>query len=240
MVEDVCLFKEENGRWARLGLSFYVCLLVTVVLQKSGRLPRPSREIEFKAALSMLLSDLVVAFRSTVRVSSQRLVRWSCPDEGWVKFNVDGSPRGNPGEAGARGILRNDTGGWCMGFSCYLGPQSNMFAELWAIRQGLLIAWDKGFRSLIVETDSLEAIHNIQSKPPHSPFLALLSDIKELMQREWRCKLGHVLREANACADFLAKLGPSLPNDLTIWATPPPGLRMFLLSDASGTFHLRL
>lgn len=58
--------------------------------------------------------------------------------------------------------------------------------------------------------------------------------------REWRCKLGHVLREANACADFLAKLGPSLPNDLTIWATPPPGLRMFLLSDASGTFHLRL
>ncbi|XP_041027024.1 uncharacterized protein LOC121267244 [Juglans microcarpa x Juglans regia] len=37
--------------------------------------------------------------------------------EGWVKLNIDGCSLGNPGDAGARGIIRNSTGEFISGFA---------------------------------------------------------------------------------------------------------------------------
>ncbi|KAL7246655.1 hypothetical protein ACSBR2_001705 [Camellia fascicularis] len=36
-------------------------------------------------------------------------------------------------------------------------------AELWAIWVGLQIAWEEGFRFIVVESDSLEALHAMQT-----------------------------------------------------------------------------
>ena len=35
----------------------------------------------------------------------ERLVRWTWHTEGNIKLNVDGSSRGNPGNAGFRGLI---------------------------------------------------------------------------------------------------------------------------------------
>lgn len=44
---------------------------------------------------------------------------------------------GNPGSAGAGGLIRNHLGEWIAGFSRNLGWTTNTVAELWALRDGL-------------------------------------------------------------------------------------------------------
>lgn len=43
-------------------------------------------------------------------VRRPKLVSWNRPREGWVKFNVDGSCRGNPSTCGGGRVIRDDRG----------------------------------------------------------------------------------------------------------------------------------
>jgi len=54
-------------------------------------------------------------------VHSEVGVKWDPPNEGWVALNTDGTARGNPGQAGAGGVIRGDRGEWIAGFSENLG-----------------------------------------------------------------------------------------------------------------------
>jgi len=40
------------------------------------------------------------------RVRTESLIQWVAPPKQWIKLNVDGTSKGNPGVAGAGGILR--------------------------------------------------------------------------------------------------------------------------------------
>ncbi|KAL9396149.1 hypothetical protein Peur_010402 [Populus x canadensis] len=82
-----------------------------------------------------------------------------------------------------------------------------MVVELEAIRQGLL-AWDFGYRQVVMESDSLEAVHAISIGVPRShPSLYIISDISHPCLRNWSVSFEHTLREVSRGADFLAKLG---------------------------------
>ena len=61
-------------------------------------------------------------------------------------MNTDGSGQGNLGFVGGGGVLRDSQGNWINGFSMHIGFVTNNAAELWAIRQGLLIAWEFGYK----------------------------------------------------------------------------------------------
>ena len=63
---------------------------------------------------------------------------------------------------------------------------------------------------------------------------AVVAGIKQWLPRDWEITVTHVLREANACADWLAKLGSSGNDQLTVWNTPPEGLRSYLRADYMG------
>lgn len=39
------------------------------------------------------------------KVAAKRLVAWSPPSSGVLKFNVDGASKGNPGPCGAGGVI---------------------------------------------------------------------------------------------------------------------------------------
>lgn len=65
--------------------------------------------------------------------------------------------------------------------------------------------------------------------------------IKSLLWRPWRVELQHTLREGNAPADFMAKLGPDFISvQVVLFQAPPPGLDPLLLADRLGVAHLRL
>uniref|UniRef100_A0A6N2MZS1 RNase H type-1 domain-containing protein n=1 Tax=Salix viminalis TaxID=40686 RepID=A0A6N2MZS1_SALVM len=81
-------------------------------------------------------------------------IGWKYPAEGWIKLNVDGCSKGNPGIAGAGGVIRDHMGTWIGGFARNIGICSSVTAELWAIYEGLKLTWDKGFRKVYLESDS--------------------------------------------------------------------------------------
>ena len=76
------------------------------------------------------------------------------PQFPYLKLNTDRSALGNPGLAGAGGVLRDHKGQWISGFSLRGGFATNNMAELAAVRQGLEMAWNKGYKLLHLELDS--------------------------------------------------------------------------------------
>ncbi|KAL8151271.1 hypothetical protein V2J09_021079 [Rumex salicifolius] len=57
-------------------------------------------------------------------------ISWIKPMEGWFKLNTDGASKGNPGAAGAGGVIRNHSGEWVIGFAANLGVCTAPKAEL--------------------------------------------------------------------------------------------------------------
>lgn len=56
-------------------------------------------------------------------------------------MNSDGCAKGNPGEAGAGGLIRDARGQWLVAFTCDLGICTSVTAGI-----RLSLAWDEGYR----------------------------------------------------------------------------------------------
>ncbi|KAL2235277.1 UNVERIFIED_CONTAM: putative ribonuclease H protein [Sesamum indicum] len=97
------------------------------------------------------------------------IVKWIKPDREWLKLNMDGASKGNPGVAGAGGIIRNYLGQTVFVFQEHLGLMTNTAAELNAIYRGVKLCIDNNIRKIWVETDANIAIKLISS-PPKGPW----------------------------------------------------------------------
>ena len=114
-------------------------------------------------------------FNGRGRVPKQEcLIRWIPPPESVVKVNVDGASERNPGRAGIGGLIRGETGIWLGGFAESVGKASNIAAELWGILKGMQLAWGKGYRDVIVETDSKVGLELIEDAVATSPYHNLI------------------------------------------------------------------
>ncbi|KAK8690240.1 hypothetical protein V6N13_088941 [Hibiscus sabdariffa] len=102
------------------------------------------------------------------------LGRWCPPGDGWMKLNSDGVRSSLDGDASCGGVLRDHNGGWIRGFSKFIGKCSVVEVELWGIARGLDLAWDMGYRRVMVESDSADALHLLQGRSTGSgPFSIL-------------------------------------------------------------------
>ena len=157
---------------------------------------------------------------------------------------MDGCSKGNPGIAGAGGVLRDQMGSWIRGFARNIGICSSVTAELWAIYEGLLLTWDKGFRKVVLESDSRVAVgfitgDNVRVDKNYN----LIMQIKNMVSREWEVEILHVYREANCVADWLANFGLTrelLDRGADIITDPPSGLYTLLYYDLIGSTVPRL
>ncbi|KAL0439129.1 UNVERIFIED_CONTAM: hypothetical protein Slati_2395900 [Sesamum latifolium] len=77
-----------------------------------------------------------------------RVVRWATPSPAWFKLNSDGSSLGNPGPAGADGIIRDAEGQVRLAYQVALGTTTSVIAELTAVWHGLEIAMANGLAPL--------------------------------------------------------------------------------------------
>ena len=95
-------------------------------------------------------------------------------------------------------------------------------AELWALRDGLTLASQLGIGYLEVELDA-KVIVEMLNKADNSNkiFSPLILDCRSLMANLTQVQVAHVFREANMCADFLAKKGCCMREDFVIFDASP-------------------
>lgn len=130
--------------------------------------------------------------------------RWELPPKGVIKLNCDGSYREEQAVMGAGGVFRNDQGRWLLGFH-NAGLGGNAFeAEAMALRDGLELAWARGFRNIICEVDSRELLGSLQSSELDS-FVPMVQQIRSMLERPWQVAIRGIQRKCNQVADFIAK-----------------------------------
>ena len=140
-----------------------------------------------------------------------QFIRWHASPNPYVTLNTNGSALSNLGVVGAGGMLRDHLGYWIAGFSLHLSIATNNIAELEAVRQGLEMAWQLGFKFIQLEIDSnvVRTWLTDTTVCYLTHMMPLICDRRSLMDRDWVVQVHHIYREANACADTLAKRGRS-------------------------------
>lgn len=124
------------------------------------------------------------------------------------KLNTDGATK-RTGESSAGGLIRDHNGKWLAGFCMNIGSCSVTVAELWGLRQGLLVAWHKGIRWLHMEVESLSVVKLVDNCVVlTNEYTPLVYSIKDLLGRDCHINITHVYREAKLCSIFPCKLCP--------------------------------
>lgn len=95
---------------------------------------RPPRNFDRCSAILQLIEDYNISKRVTIVDNSQTLhqsviVTWELPEHEWYKLKFDGVLKGKIG-VGCGGLIRNDHGGWVIGFHRFLGLCSIARAEI--------------------------------------------------------------------------------------------------------------
>jgi ribonuclease HI len=143
-------------------------------------------------------------------------------------------------DAGFGGLIRNNFGSFLKGFYGKVSHASVLFAEIMAILQGLEICWLNGFRNLVCYSDSLLAVTLIrEGVSAYHKYANEIQCIRHLLRRNWNVEVKHTLREGNACADVLAKMGAATNSPLVIMDDPPSQLFSALSADARGVVFTR-
>ena len=123
----------------------------------------------------------------TFKIHISQTVKWTAPIEPFIKLNMDGSSLDNPSMAGVGGLLRDSSELWISGFSLSIGITTNNMAELGAVRQGLMLAWELGFKFIHLEIDSMTMLSWLTAKTSNFPpnVFPLLCDCRSVMEWAW-------------------------------------------------------
>ncbi|XP_039026364.1 uncharacterized protein LOC120159936 [Hibiscus syriacus] len=131
---------------------------------------------------SRLTEEVFHAYRQKVRniIPQRHVVNrdvvWSKPLGGWIKLNTN-SARNPSSGLSTYGVLRDEHAEWIAGFGQILGYCSVIDAELWGLYKDLLLTWNMNHRSIIVESDSKEAIVVLQGEPKIDGISSMASDL---------------------------------------------------------------
>ncbi|XP_028057644.1 uncharacterized protein LOC114261568 [Camellia sinensis] len=121
-----------------------------------------------------------------------------------------------------------------------IGIASSLEAKFWALRDGLNLALDEGYRNIEVETDSLLVKQLIMDKENANHHLSnLIHDCKFLLKQLGVQMLNHIYREGNCYADILANQASPIVDSLHIFDFAPPCIANQLYDDARGISYPR-
>ena len=87
---------------------------------------------------------------------------WQPPSHGFLKFNINGASKGNPGESRYGGVLRDEEGNIQVIFHSYLRKATNNMAELMAMELCLEILLKYNIQNVIIEADSKLVLKSIK------------------------------------------------------------------------------
>ena len=141
---------------------------------------------------------------------------------------------------GGGGILRNEHGNWINGFARNCGKVNSVMAELWALRDGLQMAATESIHNLIIELDALAVVHLMKISIVNFSLEPLLTDCRLLLRKFPNLRIEHMYREANQCADALARIGSNSDVPFILFAHPPLVVYRLCTLDIEGSFCNRL
>lgn len=87
---------------------------------------------------------------------------WHPPLTGFLKFNIDGASKGNPGTTSFGGVLRDEEGNIFFIFHFHLGRATNNMAELMALEQCIEFLKQDNHLNVIIEADSKLTINSVK------------------------------------------------------------------------------
>ena len=114
-------------------------------------------------------------------------------------------------------------------------------AELWALRDGLNLCLLHHLTVVIIELDAKLVVNlMVFSKSFNGENSVSVDDCRELLTRIPHSRVQHYFKEANRCADALAKRGVTLPQVFCVFDNPPPDVSVILNHDILGLSSNRL
>ncbi|KAM2541652.1 hypothetical protein TB2_021191 [Malus domestica] len=150
-------------------------------------------------------------------------VRWCPPSSHFVKINVDASWF-KFSRMGFAGVVARQEGGLFQAAvrSSLLAP-SSLVVESIAILRGCELGALLGFNSVIIESDSLQAISCLNGSLEHGSWEAfpILARAQRLGSAFQNCRWSWVPRSATMAADVLASTGLTEMCDF-VWVDRPP------------------
>lgn len=114
----------------------------------------------------------------------EMLIGWDKPREGFIKLNTDGYSKSNSVKVSAGGFLRNKEGRWINGFMANISQYDSLMAEIWAAIFGLEMAWNGGFKKIILEVDSLVLTKMMKEQVQQRKFVPMLYHIAKLLNHD--------------------------------------------------------
>ena len=134
-------------------------------------------------------------------------MRWRCPPAGLVKINFDGAVFGASNMFGIGMVIRDSNGAVLASCSQKI-PQACKAKEIevLAALKALSFVFELGFRSAILENDSLGLIQALKlEKRSLSPTGLLIEDMKVFANNFVRLLYSHIKRNGNRVAHSLAR-----------------------------------
>ncbi|KAK9987636.1 hypothetical protein SO802_027875 [Lithocarpus litseifolius] len=170
-----------------------------------------------------------------------RRICWEKLPKGWLKLNTDGSVEGGNGLACCGGVIRDAVGQWVRGFSRRIGTTNAFAAELWGLREGLMLCRSLNLSALVIELDA-ESIVNVLNNPSYAnSFISpILDDCKVLISHMPQIQIKHCFRQANHCADRLARKSFSQIPEFSLFDSQPMDMIDVYEDDLNGMYFDRI
>ena len=119
--------------------------------------------------------------------------------------------------AGGGGLIRDDKGNWVKGFTHSIWVTTNVEAELWALRDGLMLCVNLNLLAVEIEVDARVSLGWVMEEYNYNLHHAsLIMDCRTLINQISQVKMKHYFCEANKCADLLARKGLSTNQDFCL------------------------
>lgn len=150
-------------------------------------------------------------------------VKWSKPNPGFVKLNVDASFHADEGAGATAAVIRDFSGKFLAG-RCYFYPHAaNVVSmEAMAMKEGLILANNLGFQRVMAESDSMEVVNFCTGQTQWwDPAAAIYAECVDVVTMIGKVDFLHCPREANGAAHEIAKY--SFLNKFSCtWDDDPP------------------
>ncbi|KAL0003809.1 hypothetical protein SO802_011370 [Lithocarpus litseifolius] len=113
--------------------------------------------------------------------------------------------------------------------------------ELWGLREGLLLCCNLNIDSLVVELDAQAVVEIFKNATYVNNVISpLLDDCRRLTARFHRIRFNHCYRQANRCADLLARMGAIQDVDFISFSSPAMDICNAFEDDCDGVLFNRM